>query len=1423
MIIDSGIVTGSLQVSGSFNVQGIANLDGGLTVIGGITGSISGSSATAVSASHAETSSYAISAQNADASFLATSASYASNATTSDTASFAPNYLPLGGGTLTGSLEINNSNLVISNGNLTVNGTASITYLVTTYESASVIFSSGSNVFGDALGDTHQFTGSVTVTGSLSVNDSSVITSAATSSMSVLQAQSASLAGQANNAATASYVTLAQTASYVASAISASRASSAQNADNAATASIAINALTVSYVPIALTASYVQNAISASYSPYALTSSYAIVSATASSAEDFTVRGLASIGGEVLTGTYQFYVTTSINDGAVGIDSSGEINAMYFLKGGLRKFEISTAGDGTPITQLLPYTSSGIFRIGNPSNGSSDLIFLSEPVNGNVLLGPGILTGSTSLSGSQPTDRVQFTGDTFVSGTVTVLNNLAVQGNVSSVGGFTGSLNGTADTAINAPYYVLTASYNADSASFSTRVTNNEYTGSTLTAASASFSTRVTNLESFSSSLDATFATDAQLNTATASLQAGVTASINTATASLQAGVTASINTATASLQAGVTSSINTATASLSSSLAVSIAQNTATGSSLTTASGSFSTRVTNLETTASILTTASASFAAVSSSYSATSGSLSTRTTNLEATASTLTTASASFAVVSGSYSTTSGSYSATSGSLSTRTTNLEATASTLTTASGSLSTRTTNLEATASTLTIASASFAAASGSLSTRTTNLESTASILTTASASIATQLNTINGVTGSYATTGSNIFTGIQYVSNTTDATSFVSDAAIYTDGGLRVTKNAYVSGTIYVNNLTVFGTSSVQYTTSSQANFGTNIITVNTATPSIRFGGYSVYDSGSLGTGLSGSLLWDSQNDVWIYTTPSGSPDGYNSARLISGPQNTGSLGQEQGLTTGKITVAVGDDHIGDSIMNQTGNFVYLTGSLSATTLTGSLNGSNLIVGSVANDRLQNNAITIAGTSTSLGGSITAATILTSTGVFSGSTQIPNTSITNTQLVNSSVTVIAGTGLSGGGSVPLGGSVTISNAGVTSFNTRTGTVTLAATDISGLGAGIFSGSTQIPAASITNAQLANSTISGIALGSNLATLTIGTGLSGTSYNGSTGVTIANTGVTSFNTRTGGVTLAATDISGLGAGIFSGSAQIPNTSITNAQLVNSSVTVTAGSGLSGGGAVSLGGTVTISNAGVTSNVAGSGISVSGATGAVTITNTGVTSAVAGTGVSVSGATGAVTISIGQSVATSATPSFDQVFATNNGNGTNFKVGDDAWIGDVNAANTIRIKGQQDATAGYITFGNQTTALGLTNSTTLTWGAAFTATGDVTAFSDARVKENVETITGALDKVLRLRGVTYNRTDLEDKSQKIGFIAQEVQEVVPQVVLEENDRLSVAYGNLGGLFVEAFKEQQAEIEKNKAEILELRELINRLLNK
>jgi hypothetical protein len=90
----------------------------------------------------------------------------------------------------------------------------------------------------------------------------------------------------------------------------------------------------------------------------------------------------------------------------------------------------------------------------------------------------------------------------------------------------------------------------------------------------------------------------------------------------------------------------------------------------------------------------------------------------------------------------------------------------------------------------------------------------------------------------------------------------------------------------------------------------------------------------------------------------------------------------------------------------------------------------------------------------------------------------------------------------------------------------------------------------------------------------------------------------------------------------------------------------------------------------------------------------------------------------------------------------------------------------------------------------------------ATGNVTAYSDERLKSNIKTIENALEKVSQLRGVSFNKNDKD----QIGVIAQEVQKVLPEVV-QEGDYLSVAYGNIVGLLIEAIKEQQQQIEELK----------------
>jgi hypothetical protein len=102
-------------------------------------------------------------------------------------------------------------------------------------------------------------------------------------------------------------------------------------------------------------------------------------------------------------------------------------------------------------------------------------------------------------------------------------------------------------------------------------------------------------------------------------------------------------------------------------------------------------------------------------------------------------------------------------------------------------------------------------------------------------------------------------------------------------------------------------------------------------------------------------------------------------------------------------------------------------------------------------------------------------------------------------------------------------------------------------------------------------------------------------------------------------------------------------------------------------------------------------------------------------------------------------------------------------------------------------------------------TLSAAGTLTVDGDVVAYSDRRTKENIKTIENSLDKVLSLRGVSYNRIDENDKAPKIGVIAQEVQEILPEVVFKQEDgMLGVAYGNIVGVLIEAIKELKTEVE-------------------
>ena len=209
------------------------------------------------------------------------------------------------------------------------------------------------------------------------------------------------------------------------------------------------------------------------------------------------------------------------------------------------------------------------------------------------------------------------------------------------------------------------------------------------------------------------------------------------------------------------------------------------------------------------------------------------------------------------------------------------------------------------------------------------------------ASYASNADTLDGAhLSTLATTGSNTFTSAQYVSNTSTPIGFTDTASVYTDGGIRATKTSYFSSSLYVGgDLIIFGSQSVNYITSSQLNIADNIITVNTSTPAVRFGGIAVQDSGSLATGLTGSLLWDSQNNNWIYSNPSGSGN-YDSAMVMMGPQNSSGLGNEVGLTLNSIPKGAGGHHMTSSAIFEVSGSVGIGTSSPTSLLT--VNGSTL-------------------------------------------------------------------------------------------------------------------------------------------------------------------------------------------------------------------------------------------------------------------------------------------------------------------------------------------------------------------------------------------------------------------------------------------------------------------------------------------------
>jgi hypothetical protein len=381
---------------------------------------------------------------------------------------------------------------------------------------------------------------------------------------------------------------------------------------------------------------------------------------------------------------------------------------------------------------------------------------------------------------------------------------------------------------------------------------------------------------------------------------------------------------------------------------------------------------------------------------------------------------------------------------------------------------------------------------------------------------------------------------------------------------------------VNINGVLTATSQSVSYVSSSQLNVGSNDIILNT-TEQLRFGGLTIFDSGS--AGQSGSLFWDSLHNVWLYVHAGTSN---TSSILITGPENTGTLGSEQFLTPNLLPKAgTLGDHIVDSQISDNGTTVGMTGNL---VVTGSVTANSSVLRGSTSGTVTVQAASTAGTTT-ITLPATTGTVVTTGDTSTVTNTMLAGSIANNKLANSTISGI-------------------------SLGSNLATLTIG----SGLTGTSYNGSTAVTISisngAITNAMLANSTISGVALGSNLATLTMnvsGTGLSGnTTYNGSGATTFTVTSnATSANTA--GAIVARDGSGNFSAGTVTATLSGNASTATSAAAWTTARTITIGStgkSVDGSGNVSW----TLSEIGAYSNTNPSGYT----------TNTGTVTSVSGTG-------------------------------------------------------------------------------------------------------------------------------------------------------------------------------------------------------------